>query len=400
MPRAPSITPIVWLLLFALPAAASSQATYPGATWPTATPASVGLSGRVLDSIDAEIRAGRYNSIDRMLVIRHGKVVYDQRYANDYDSIYGDSARKQSPLNPHDIGGQYNYYAPWWHPWYRRGTLHTLQSVTKTITSVIVGVAVSRGDFPSIDTPVLTWFDTLHVAHVDARKRRMTVRHLLSMTAGIDWNENLPYVDPNNSAVQMEGSYDWVAYTINRPMAEEPGARFNYSSGATELVAHIFRAATGVDIEEYAARHLFEPLGIRSWYWKRTPAGIVDTEGGLYLEAADLARIWYLFMQNGKWEGKQIVSTAWIEQSVAPTVPVGPAPGAPRYGLAWWLYRNPRDTSAFLWGGSGFGGQFPVAFPRHDLLVVFNGWNILPGRSGLPLRNTLDRLLGAIDPAP
>jgi CubicO group peptidase (beta-lactamase class C family) len=384
------------MLLATAPRLGLAQATFPGATWPASTPQASGINPKVLDSLDAEIRAGRYGYVDRMLVIRHGQLVYDQRYTNDYDSIYGDSASKRGALNPHDLGGPYNYFAPWWHPYYRRGSLHTLQSVTKTVTSVIIGVAVTRGDFPSIDTPILAWFDSVHVVRVDDRKRRLTIRHLLTMTAGLDWNEGLPYVDPNNSATQLEGSYDWIAYVINRPMSEDPGTRFNYNSGATELLAHIFRRATGTDIEEYAARHLFEPLGIRNWFWKRTPAGVVDTEGGLYLEATDLARIWYLFLQNGRWEGQQLVSPAWVQASLAPTVPVGPAPTAPRYGLAWWLYRNPRDTASFLWGGSGFGGQLPVAFPRHDMVVVFNGWNILPGRPSLPLRSTLDRLLGAV----
>lgn len=388
------------LSLAALPAPLLAQSA-PGATWPTATAASVGLNPHVFDSLDSEIKSGKYGNVDRMLIIRHGKVAFDQSYPRDYEAIYGDSARKNNPLNPHDLGGPYNYFAPWWHPYYRRGNLHTLQSVTKTITSVIVGIAITRGDFPSVDTPVLNFFDSTHVAYVDARKRKMTVRHLLSMTAGFDWNEGLPYIDPRNSAVQMEASYDWVGYTINRPMAEDPGSHWNYNSGATELVAHIFRKATGVDIEEYAARNLFAPLGITSWYWKRTPAGIVDTEGGLYLDAGDLARIWYLFMLNGKWDGKQIVSPAWIEQSIAPSVSIAPAAGAPKYGLAWWLYRNPRDTTQFLWGGSGFGGQLPVAFPKLDLLVVFNGWNILPGRGNLPLRATLDRVLGSVtDVAP
>ena len=214
----------------------------------------------------------------------------------------------RSPLNAHDPTGPYNYYNPWWHPTYRRGDLHSLQSVTKTVTSVVIGTAVTRGDFPSIDTRILSFFDTAQVRNIDDRKRRVTVRHLLTMTGGFDWNEDLPYVDPSNSAVNMEASYDWVQFTIDRPMAREPGTQFGYSSGESQLLAHIFRRATGVDIEEYAARHLFAPLGIERWFWKRTPAGLVDTEGGLYLEARDLARLRYLFLRVGNWNGTQGVS--------------------------------------------------------------------------------------------
>lgn len=390
-----SVVATTTLALLALPTAGAAQNTFPGREWRTATPASVGLNAAVLDSLNEEIAAGQYGYIDRIVVIRHGLLVYDKTYAWDYDRVYGDSARVRSPLNAHDPTGPYNYYSPWWHPTYRRGDLHSLQSVTKTVTSVVIGAAVTRRDFPNIDTPVLAFFDTTTVKNIDDPKRRMTVRHLLTMTGGLEWNEDLPYVDPNNSAVKMEASYDWVQFTIDRPMARAPGTQFNYSSGESQLLAHIFRRATGVDIEEYAARHLFRPLGIERWFWKRTPAGLADTEGGLYLEARDLARIWYLFLRNGTWNGQRVVSPEWVRASVTPAVAVSQQPGAPRYGLKWWLPPNPADTTRLVWAGSGFGGQVPLAFPELDLVVVFNGWNILPGRPSLPRNRTMERLVRA-----
>jgi CubicO group peptidase (beta-lactamase class C family) len=378
--------------------AADAQAPWPTRGWPTATPQAVGLNAAVLDSIDAEITQGRYGYVDRMLVIRHGRVAYDKSYRHDYDRIYGDSARVRSPLNPHDVGSAYNYFNPWWHPYYRRGDLHSLQSVTKTITSVVIGTAITRVEFPSIETPVLSFFDTAAVKNIDDRKRRMTIRHLLTMTDGIDWNESLPYTDPRNTVGPMEAAYDWIAFTIDRPMAAEPGTRWNYNSGASQLLAHIFRRATKTDIEEYAARHLFAPLGIERWYWKRTPAGVVDTEGGLYLEARDLAKIWYLFLRHGSWDGKQVVSPEWVRASVSPAIAVSAQRGAAKYGFKWWLYPHPRDTARFVWGGSGFGGQFPLAFPDEDLIVVFNGWNVLPGRPSLPRARILARIVAGITP--
>jgi CubicO group peptidase (beta-lactamase class C family) len=179
-------------------------------------------------------------------------------------------------------------------------------------------------------------------------------------------------------------------------MAREPGSQFNYSSGESELLAQIFFKATGSDIEEYASRHLFGPLGIERWYWKRTPMGIVDTEGGLYLAAPDLARIWYLFIKNGNWNGKQVLSQDWVRQSITPAIRVAPAPNAPSYGLKWWLYQNPTDTTRFVWSGSGFGGQVPMAIPELDLVIVFNGWNILPGRPSLPRARVTERILRAV----
>jgi CubicO group peptidase (beta-lactamase class C family) len=364
-------------------------------TWPTSTPQKVGLNAAVLDSLHAEITAGKYGNIDRMLVIRRGQIVMDKTYARDYDRIYGDSLRSTSSLNnSHDPTGPFNYFNPWWHPTYRRGTLHTLQSVSKTVASAVIGAAITRGDFPDINTPILKYWDTTTVANLDDRKRRVTIRHLLTMSGGFDWNESIPYSDPNNTAGALESSPDWVKFTIDRPMMREPGTKFNYSSGESALLAHIFFRATGVDIEEYAARHLFAPLGITNWQWKRTPSGTIDTEGGLYLEARDLARIWQLWLQGGRWNGATVVSEAWVRESVTPHIPTSTRAGSPQYGYKWWLYSNPVQKDKLIWAGSGFGGQFPMAFPDQDMVVVFNAWNIT-GAPTLPLRAVQERLIKA-----
>lgn len=362
--------------------------------WPTARPADVGVNAAVLDSIDAEIRAGRYGFVDRFVLIRRGRLIYDRTYQQDYVAAYDSLARIRSPLNAHHGTGPYNYYAPWWHPFYRKGDLHTLQSVTKTITSVVIGAAIARGEFPSIETPIISFFDTTKIKHLDARKRGITIRHLLTMSDGMEWLENLPYTDPRNSTVVMESSYDWVTMAIDAPMAADPGTRWNYNSGASQLLAEIFFKATRIDIEEYAARHLFAPLGIERWYWKRTPAGIIDTEGGLYLEARDLARIWQLWLRNGVWNGKRVVTEDWVKASVAPAMAVAPAPNAPRYGYKWWLYQHPVDSTFTVWGGSGFGGQLPLALPKEDLVVVVNQWNL--DRPGMPRTRILSRIVAGV----
>jgi CubicO group peptidase (beta-lactamase class C family) len=374
---------------------AQSRDASPTKGWPVTTSQAAGISQAVLDSVDAEIKAGRYGHVDRILVIRRGRVVWDKSYVQDYDAAYGDSARTRGPLNSHDVGSAYNYFNAWWHPYYRRGDLHSLQSVTKTITSVVIGTAVLRGDFPSLDTPVLSFFVADSVANVDDRKRRMTIKHLLTMTDGFEWNEAVPYNDPRNTTGALEAAYDWIKFTIDKPMAVEPGTRWNYNSGASQLLAYIFRKATQHDIEEYAARHLFAPLGIQRWYWKRTPAGVIDTEGGLYLAAPDLAKIWYLFTKDGLWDGKQVVSREWVRASVTPAFP-NAQPRGTNYGYKWWLYPHPVDTTKRVWAGSGFGGQAPMALPDEELIVVFNAWNVLPGRPALPARRTLARIVAGM----
>ncbi len=382
------------LALFILSFPASAQNQWPTRGWPTSTPRAVGLDPRKLADIDADIASGKYGHVDSFLVIRHGRLIYDRSYKHDYDRIYGEEAKKQGPLNTHDPTGPYNYFNPWWHPFYRRGDLHTMQSVTKTITSVIIGTAIARKEFPDLSTPVLKFFDESKVANIDDRKRRMTIRHLLTMTDGLDWNENLPYSDPNNTTILMEASPDWIDFTINRPMSREPGAAFNYNSGASQLLSHIFRVATGIDIEEYAARHLFAPLGIEKYFWKRTPSGPVDTEGGLYLRAHDLARIAYLFLKGGLWEGRQIVTSDWVKESVAPSIST--SRGGVKYGFKWWLFPYGENDSRLAWAGSGFGGQLPIILTDYDMVIVLTGWNIPPQRSGFSHRIAIDRVLGAV----
>jgi CubicO group peptidase (beta-lactamase class C family) len=384
---------ILLLLVVGLVSNPQAQSQWPTKDWPKAAPAAVGLDAAVLAALDADIASGKYGYVDGMLVIRHGKLVYERAYKHDYDSIYGKEAKEPGALNAGDPTGPYNYFSAWWHPFYRRGDLHTMQSVTKTVTSVVIGIASARKEFPTLDTPILKFFDQSKVANVDERKQRITIRHLLTMTGGFDWNENLPYNDPNNSASAMEASFDWVGFVINRPMAREPGTLFNYSSGESELLAHIFRTATGQDIEEYAAKHLFAPLGIRDFYWKRTPRGLVDTEGGLYLRAQDVAKIWYLFLKNGLWEDKQIVSAEWVKESVKPAVSVGTS--GVKYGLKWWLFPY-GDAGRLAWAGSGFGGQMPIVVAEHDLVLVFTGWNVLPGKARLSHIEAIKRVLAAI----
>jgi CubicO group peptidase (beta-lactamase class C family) len=346
-----------------------------------------------LAAFDADIAAGKYGYVDSMLVMFDGRVMFERQYRHDYGRIYAEHARRPGALNAHDPSGPYNYFNPWWHPFYRRGDLHTMQSVTKTVTSVVIGTAIARKEFPGLDTPVLKFFPVDGVRNTDDRKRRMTIRHLLTMTDGLEWNENLPYNDPNNTTSAMEASADWVEFTVHRPMAREPGTAFNYNSGATQLLAHIFRAASGTDIEEYAHRHLFAPLGIGDYFWKRTPTGLVDSEGGLYLRARDLATIGQLFLQHGEWNNTRIVDAQWVSSSTAAAVST--ARDGASYGFKWWLY--PYGSQGRLaWSGGGFGGQILIVLPEERTVAVFTGWNILPGGPRLTHRVAIDRVLEAI----
>jgi CubicO group peptidase (beta-lactamase class C family) len=363
--------------------------------WPEAEPASVGLDQSKLAAFDKDIASGNYGLVDSMLVIRCGQQAYRRSYSHDYAKIYGELARKEGPLN-HDLKGEYNYFSVEFHPYYKRRDLHTLQSVSKTVTSITIGIAIGRKEFPAdLDTPILKYFDEYKIANVDDRKRRITVRNLLTMSAGLEWNEDLPYNDPKNSADVMEATRDWVKYVIDQPTAAEPGKLFVYSSGATELLAYIFKRTTGKNVDEYAAQYLFKPSGIR-YYWKHTPTGLPDTEGGLYLSSSDLAKIGFLFLHNGAWKGKQIVPREWVKASVTPSIAVEDEGQKWKYGFQWWLQPYAQSPERLAWAARGFGGQNLYVVPEYELIAAFTGWSILPATEGQK-HDRLERLLAALD---
>ena len=392
--------PIVCMVLLAVSAAAytqtpksSSTAVWPTNGWLEGTPASVGLDESALESFDADLALGKYALVDSFQVFRCGRKVFQRKYAHDYGRIYGEEAKTKGPLNAR-LTGPYNYFDPYWHPYYHGTDMHTMQSVTKTVTSVILGVAINLGDFRAeISTPVLRFFDVSKVKNVDDRKRRMTLKHVLTMTTGLDWNEEVPYDDPRSDSSLMEATDDWVQYAIDKPMAEEPGKAFNYDSGATELLAYIFQKETGQDIDAYGEKYLFAPLGIKH-HWKRTYLGVADTEGGLYLRGEDLAKIGYLYLHDGNWNGKQIVSKEWVKESLTPYIDAGSGrPGSEfRYGFKWWLYPL---NGRFVWMARGFGGQRLMVFPQENLIGVFTGWEIL--KDPAPTKELVDRLLTAVE---
>jgi len=369
--------------------AKSATVTWPTHGWAKATPDRVGLDEKVLTALDSDIASGKYALVDSFAVFRCGSEVFERTYSHDYGTIYSKEAKTRGPLNAR-LTGPYNYFDPAWHPYYHGTDLHTMQSVSKTVSSIIMGIAITRGDFKaSLDTPLLKYFDVAKVKNVDDRKRRITLRHVMTMTTGLDWNEEVAYDDPKNDADLMEATDDWVQYVIDRPMAQEPGKVFNYSSGVSELLAFIFQKETGQDIEKYGEKYLFAPLGM-DHCWKRSPMGVVDTEGGLFLRTTDLAKVGYLYLHDGMWDGKQVVSKDWVKQSVTPFID---AEEGFKYGYKWWLL--PRtDRQGYVWMARGFGGQRLMVFPEENLIAVLTGWEILKDEAGD--RQLVNRILPAV----
>ena len=211
------LAPVAILRASELAARPAVDDLWPTKDWPTASPGSVGLDEQVLLRLNRDMTSGKYSQMmDSFAVLRCGKKVFERTYPHDYAKIYGKEAGERGPYNER-LTGRYNYFDPYWFPYYHGTDLHTMQSVSKTVTSVIIGAAVQRGHFKAgLDTPVLKYFDTSKVKNVDDRKRRMTLRDLLTMTAGLDWNdEGFLTGDPQNDTSLMEASDDWVQYALS-----------------------------------------------------------------------------------------------------------------------------------------------------------------------------------------
>ena len=367
------------LLVMALGATA-----FPTKAWPESTPEAESMDSKILSALDAELAAGKYGYVDSMLVIRRGRVVFDKRYdhARAYDRLF---AGKGAP-------GIYNYYDPGWHPYYKRGPLHTMQSVSKSVTSALVGIAIGRGEIPGLDAKTMPYFASFRIAP-DPRRDRMTLRDVLTMRTGIRWDEeSADYTDPANNCAAMEGKEDWVQYVLDQPMADEPGETFVYNSGATELLSYLIFKTTGKQADDYAKEHLFAPLGI-DFYWKRTPKGLADTEGGLYLAPRDFAKIGFLYLHDGVWDGKRILPEGWVKASTASATATKEK--GIGYGYQWWTLA---PSGAATRGGFlawGYGGQLLIVVPELDLIAVFTGWNIYD-KPELDPRLAFERVVAAV----
>ena len=189
-------------------------------------------------------------------------------------------------------------------------------------------------ELPGVDAKMMPYFSASQIPP-DPRRDRMTLRDVLTMTTGIRWDEeSTEYTDPANNCAVMEGKEDWVRYVLEQPMAEDPGKVFVYNSGATMLLSELIRKTTGKEADDYAKEHLFAPLGIE-YFWKRTPKGLADTEGGLYLAPRDLAKIGYLYLKDGSWDGKRILPEGWVKASTAASTHT--PDGSYGYGYQWWV---------------------------------------------------------------
>jgi CubicO group peptidase (beta-lactamase class C family) len=284
------------------------------------------------DAVRRLLDFGAANEIDSLLLVRHGRLVVDA------------------------------YYAP-----YRSGVKHVVNSATKAVVGTLIGVAVQDGLLKNTNLPMLAFLGDKTSAGLVADKQAITVQHLLNMTSGLDWKE--PLDGPPESMLQMRRSPDWLSFVLGRPMAQAPGANFNYNSGNSQLLSGVLTKLSGRSAADFARQRLFEPLGITDTLWRQDPQGLTTGGFGLSMHPRDMAKIGYLYLHKGVWRGRQLLPSNWTDivarapvdmhQSYAPSL---------RYANGWWVFPQ-RDVYMAV----GYHRQLIVVLPKFDMVAVLTG---------------------------
>jgi len=248
------------------------------------------------------------------------------------------------------------------HP-YEDGEKHQMYSVTKSVSSALVGIAIDKGFIKSVDQKVIQFFPNKEIANLDDRKKTMTLKHLLTMTSGLQANDGW---EKNWAGLfEMMKSDNWTQYALNLPMESAPGERFEYYNCNSHLLLAIISETAGMKTIDFANKYLFEPLGIKNVKWDTSPEGVNTGFSGLWLEPKEMAKIGLLYLNKGKWGNKQIISSSWVEESTKPyhdSRLLGQ-----KYGYQWWS--NP----AGFFSANGLYGQYIDVVPEKNLVAVITG---------------------------
>lgn len=242
-------------------------------------------------------------------------------------------------------------------------SLEHVWSVTKSVASILTGIALDRGYLKSLDQTLQDFLSPI-VGSLPPDKGRITVRQLLSMTSGLQWHE----MDGGGEYSRWVASPDMIQYVVDLPWAYAPGEAFLYNTGGSHLVSVVLTQATGTSTLDFAQRYLFGPLGVTAGGWWRDERGYYTGGMGLYLRPLDMLKLGELFLRQGLWGGARVVPQAWVRESTAPFIATNDAvPFGPQYGYSWWVGR---DQGRDFYFANGYAGQFILVSPAFDLVVV------------------------------
>jgi CubicO group peptidase (beta-lactamase class C family) len=330
----------------------------------TATFEEMGFAPDLGEKLDFGMRAGLLRNVHSVVVMRAGRLVLERYYEG-------------SDHNGGQALGLVRFGA---------GTLHDLRSVTKSIVSLLYGIALERGQVPPPEAPLYEQFPD-YADLADPTRAGILIEHALTMSIGLEWDETISYTDPANSEVMMERAPDRYRFILERPVVQPPGTRWRYSGGCTALLGRLLEKGTGQTLAAFAADVLFKPLGIATLTWRQGRDGVHSASGGLRLLPRDLAKIGQLVLQRGEWNGQRLVPETWIAGSIRPVLPTG---DGLEYGRQWWLGTAsvPALTGEQRWfAGFGNGGQRLWLMPAAELCCVVTAGNYnQPGNGAFPGR--------------
>jgi CubicO group peptidase (beta-lactamase class C family) len=303
-----------------------------------------------------EIDKNTYPNIHSLLISHHNRLVYEHYWPGE-DEHWG---------NPVGM------------PSHHRDSLHDIRSISKSIVSACIGIAIQQGKIKSVDQKVLSFFPAFAVQDT-GMKSALTIKHLLTMSSGLVWNEDVPYDNPENSEIKMIKSADPIGYVLSQPMEAPPGKVWKYNGGTTQLLAAIIERTTGKPIDQFAREYLFKPLGITTFEWFKYPGTTLPAAAsGLRLRSRDLLKFGLLYSNSGVWQGKQIVPAPWVKESFQPQVKR--SGGA--YGYQFWIWDDTVENKPMQTVNCVGNGDQRIIFDKeHDLVVVitagnYNKWNI------------------------
>lgn len=326
----------------------------PDNDWNTATLEEVSLS---VDSFENMLNRQNLDNlnIDSILVVKDNQLVFEQYFP-------GETAN----------GTFVNY---------DKNTSHAVFSVSKSITSLAVGIAIDQGFIFSVDDAVVDYLSDHSDELSVGEKANLTLDDSLSMQAGFTWNELT-----GNSFQQFSQASDSVSFVVSQPLANAPGTSFTYNTGVTHMVGEVINGATGMNMDDYTNTHLFNDMNITNFSWNLHTDGTVLAGSGLNITPRDMAKIGQLMLNEGAWNGSELVSADWVEQSTLPQANMLSTPTADGYGYFWWLrdfeLENNTTTPAFF--AAGYGGQYIYVLPDLDMVVVFTSGNYGTGTQTLP----------------
>jgi CubicO group peptidase (beta-lactamase class C family) len=344
--------------------------------WTVAPPEKEGLDPALICGIGPRLEALKEAKAHGVVVARHGRLIYEHYFA-------GKDQRLGMPL------GDVNFDA---------GTKHDIRSISKCVTSLLIGIALDRGLLTDLDAPVFSFFPE----YGDLRtpeKDRITLRHLLTMSSGLAWDETSAWGSPSNTYWRMGSAPRADHFVLEQPLAASPGTVFNYNTGSVDLLGVILRKVSGKRLDEFAKETLFDPLGIEDWEWEGSSGFNPAAASGLRLRPRDLARIGQLVLERGKWHGRQIVSSSWIEDSTTPRLSgkgqmFDRPEGITSYGYLWWLGRSPPEyPERDMILGAGNGGQRVIILPSLGGVVVTTAGVYAGEASGLTALTTLNEFV-------